>query len=77
MERDAYNELYLPIAAKKGVKMPSYDVSVYNASLMLLNSHPSMGLPYRLPLNVKHIGGYHLNNKVEPLPQVSSNVTFF
>lgn len=67
-ERRIYHNVYSSIAKKRGINMPPYDETVFNASLVLLNSHPSMGTPFRLPQNVKYIGGYHIEEKVQPLP---------
>ena len=50
--------------------MPSYEEALYNGSLLLINSHPSIGTPYRLPQNAKYIGGYHIDPKVKPMPEV-------
>ncbi|KAM3962084.1 UDP-glucosyltransferase 2-like [Aphomia sociella] len=74
LERWYYYNVFSPIAAKRGVAMPSYDEAVYNASFMLINSHPSVGTPFRLPQNVKYIGGYHINEKVQPLPIDLQNI---
>uniref|UniRef100_A0A1E1WB02 UDP-glycosyltransferase n=2 Tax=Pectinophora gossypiella TaxID=13191 RepID=A0A1E1WB02_PECGO len=68
-ENFLYNGVFPELAAKRGITMPSYDESVYNASLLLLNSHPSFGIPYKLPQNAKYIGGYHIDPKVKPLPE--------
>lgn len=56
--------------AKKGRSLPAYEDVVFNASLMLGNSHVSLGQPTRLPQNYKAIGGYHVDTDVKPLPQV-------
>lgn len=66
----AYYDIYGPIMAKKGRPLPAYEDVVFNASLMLGNSHVSLGQPTRLPQNYKAIGGYHVDTDVKPLPQV-------
>ncbi|KAL4713023.1 hypothetical protein ACJJTC_014657 [Scirpophaga incertulas] len=68
-EKNVYNEVFLPIAAKRGVTMPSYQDAVYNGSFLLLNSHPSYGTPFQLPQNAKYVGGYHIDTNVHPLPK--------
>lgn len=40
---------------------------IYNASLILLNSHPSVTPAYPLVSNMVEIGGFHINT--EPLPE--------
>lgn len=68
-EKSLYNKVFLPIDAERGVDMPSYEEAVYNGSLLLINSHPSIGTPYRLPQNAKYIGGYHIDSNVNPMPK--------
>ncbi|XP_072933213.1 UDP-glucosyltransferase 2-like [Epargyreus clarus] len=65
----AYNSIFTPLAAKRGVTMPSYTEAVYNGSMLLLNSHPSIGTAFRLPQNAKYIAGYHIDPKVQALPK--------
>ncbi|KOB69167.1 UDP-glycosyltransferase UGT40L1 [Operophtera brumata] len=72
METTIYNSVYLPIAAKRGVSIPSYEEAAYSGSFMFLNSHPSVGTPFRLPQSVKYVGGYHIDREVKPLPKLSS-----
>lgn len=50
--------------------MPTFESLMFNASLVLSNSHVSMGSPTKLPPNVIQIGGYHIKPNVKPLPQV-------
>ncbi|XP_026735998.1 UDP-glucuronosyltransferase 2B20-like [Trichoplusia ni] len=64
-----YSSVYPEIAAKRGVTLPPYSEAVYNASLMLVNSHPSIGGSIKLPQNVKNVGGYHIDTDVKPLPK--------
>lgn len=66
-----YNSVYPEIAAKRGVTLSPYSEAVYNASLMLVNSHPSIGGSIKLPQNVKNVGGYHIDTDVKPLPKVN------
>ncbi|XP_061379743.1 UDP-glucosyltransferase 2-like isoform X1 [Danaus plexippus] len=68
-ERSLYNSVFSDIANKRGVTLPSYDEVIYNASLLLINSHPSIGTPFRLPQNAKYIAGYHIDREVKPLPK--------
>lgn len=70
MEKTIYNSVYPPIAAKRGVSIPSYEEAAYSGSFMFLNSHPSVGTPFRLPQSVKYVGGYHIDGEVKPLPEV-------
>ncbi|XP_039760004.1 UDP-glucosyltransferase 2-like [Pararge aegeria] len=68
-EKTLYNEVFTSIAAVKGLTMPSYDEAVYNGSFMLVNSHPSIGTPFRLPQSAKYVAGYHIDSNVSPLSQ--------
>lgn len=69
-EKSLYYNIYPAIAAKRGVSIPSYEEAAFNASMMLVNSHPSVGTPFKLPQNVKYIGGYHIDRKIKSLPEV-------
>ncbi|CAK1545463.1 unnamed protein product [Leptosia nina] len=73
-DEDAYNTLILPIAERRGEQMPEYEEAIYNASLLLLNSHPSYGTPFKLPQNAKYVGGYHVSTEVKPLPKDLQNL---
>ncbi|XP_063832428.1 UDP-glucosyltransferase 2-like [Ostrinia nubilalis] len=68
-EKRLYNTIFPELAAKRGVTTPGYDDAVYNASLMYLYSHPSIGTPFRLPQNAKYVGGYHVDTEVKALPK--------
>ncbi|XP_046971943.1 UDP-glucosyltransferase 2-like [Vanessa cardui] len=68
-EKTIYNNVFNKIAAERGVTIPSYDEAVYNGSMLLLNSHPSIGTPFRLPQSAKYIAGYHIDRKVKLLPK--------
>ncbi|KAL0868322.1 hypothetical protein ABMA27_007847 [Loxostege sticticalis] len=70
VEDAIYNAGYGPAAAKRGLALAPLSVVKYNASLMLGNSHVSIGQPMRLPGNYKQILGYHVADKVQPLPVV-------
>ncbi|XP_045487122.1 uncharacterized protein LOC111000247 [Pieris rapae] len=73
-EKNIYESLLTSIARKRGVTLPTFDEAVYNASLMLITSHPSIGTPYKLPQNAKYVAGYHISTEVKPLPQDLKNV---
>ncbi|XP_075985048.1 UDP-glucosyltransferase 2-like isoform X1 [Anticarsia gemmatalis] len=66
---DAYNRLIAPIIAKRGRQPPSFNEIRYNASLVLGYSHVSTGEAVRLPQNYKPIGGYHIDEEIQPLPE--------
>ncbi|XP_075984667.1 UDP-glucosyltransferase 2-like [Anticarsia gemmatalis] len=68
-ESRVYENLLAPIAARRGLKPPSYYDLQYNASMILANSHTSLGQPNALPQNCILIGGYHIEEEVKPLPQ--------
>nr|WEU75326.1 uridine diphosphate-glycosyltransferases 40AW1 [Glyphodes pyloalis] len=69
LEEAIYNGGYGPSAAKRGVELSPLSQVKYNGSLMLGNSHIAMGQPVRLPQNYKPILGYHIAEKVKPLPE--------
>ncbi|KOB69154.1 UDP-glucosyltransferase [Operophtera brumata] len=55
--------------AVRDTTAPSFEELKYNASLVLGNSHVSMGEATRLPQNYKPIGGYHIEDTFKPLPE--------
>lgn len=70
-ENKIFQEGFGPAVAKRGRKIRSLDEVRHNASLMFGNSHVSSGRPVRLPQNYVAIAGYHINDEVQPLPNVS------
>ncbi|CAB3233304.1 unnamed protein product [Arctia plantaginis] len=69
VESWVYDSIYSEIAAKRGVSIPSYSEAIYNGSLMFLNSHPSIAGAMPLPQNAINIAGYHIQEKIKPLPK--------
>ncbi|XP_023943057.2 UDP-glucosyltransferase 2-like [Bicyclus anynana] len=69
LERDVYNEYFVPFIRDRYNTVPPFEELRYNASLMLCNSHLSMNTPIRLPANVITIGGYHIKPNIKPLPE--------
>ncbi|CAH0596435.1 unnamed protein product [Chrysodeixis includens] len=69
VQEQSYQELFVPIIEKKGRKAPPFEEVRYNISLVLGNSHLSMGFPTSEPQIYKAIGGYHIEDTVEPLPK--------
>ncbi|KOB70242.1 UDP-glucosyltransferase [Operophtera brumata] len=59
----------VPILRARGKVVPAYEDLVANSSLVLGNSHVSLGLAPRLPQSYKPIGGYHIDSKPSPLPE--------
>lgn len=70
MQIDTYNEWIAPHFIGRGRKPPTFEEFRYNASLVLVNSHISMGEGLRLPHNYKPVGGYHVDENIKPLPEV-------
>lgn len=66
----SYNRLIAPHFEARGKIPPSFEQLRYNASLVLGNSHVSMGEAKRLPQNYINIGGYHIDEKTKPLSDV-------
>ncbi|KAJ8709291.1 hypothetical protein PYW07_009117 [Mythimna separata] len=69
VEEKAYTSIFAPIAAKRGIKLPTYDESRYNASLVLSNAYVTTSGGASLPQSHKFIGGYHIDDTVIPLPE--------
>ncbi|XP_075984662.1 UDP-glucosyltransferase 2-like [Anticarsia gemmatalis] len=69
IEGQIYQELFGPYIVKRGRTPPPYDVLHYNGSLILGNSHVSLGQPAPIPQNYIPICGYHIDDEVKPLPQ--------
>ncbi|CAH0678009.1 unnamed protein product [Spodoptera exigua] len=68
-EEAIYQKQIVPILKDQGKPVPDYNLLKYNASLMLGNSHVAIGNAVPLPPIYKHIGGYHINEEVKPLPE--------
>ncbi|VVC89231.1 unnamed protein product [Leptidea sinapis] len=66
-EDNYYKKYLVPYIKNKPV--PTFEELKYNASLMLGNSHISLGEAYSLPQSYKPIGGYHIETDVRPLPK--------
>lgn len=49
--------------------MPSLEQLKRNISLVLLNTHVSMGFPRPYAPNMIEVGGMHINRKAQPLPE--------
>lgn len=69
-ENEDYERILVPIIRERGYPVPSFEELRYNASLMLGNSHESLGKTMALPANYISIGGYHIDTNVKPLPEV-------
>ncbi|CAH0731745.1 unnamed protein product, partial [Brenthis ino] len=69
LENDIYEKLFVPHIRNRGIPVPTLEALKYNASLILCNSHVSMGSAKRLPPNFIPIGGYHIDTAVKHLPE--------
>ncbi|XP_068619918.1 UDP-glucosyltransferase 2-like [Battus philenor] len=69
VENEDYEQIVAPLFKKRGKTVPSFEEVKRNVSLVLGNSHESLGQTIRLPLSYKAIAGFHIDDKVEPLPQ--------
>lgn len=65
-----YESVFTKSVTKNGRSLPTYDEMTSNISLILYNSHVSMGSNIKSPLNYIPIGGYHIDTDVKALPQV-------
>ncbi|XP_075984941.1 uncharacterized protein LOC142982365 [Anticarsia gemmatalis] len=69
IQAEEYNKLIAPYITKRGRKPPTFKDVKYNASLVIGNSHVSLGEASTLPQNYIHIGGYHIDENLKPLPE--------
>ncbi|KAG7299317.1 hypothetical protein JYU34_016240 [Plutella xylostella] len=69
INNNIYEEYFGPAAEARGRSLTPLDIQRYNISLMLGNSHVSLGEATRLPQSYKPIGGFHINADLKPLPQ--------
>ncbi|CAK1594071.1 unnamed protein product [Parnassius mnemosyne] len=69
IENKDYEQIIAPIVRKRGKSVPSFEELKNNISLVLGNSHVSIGQATRLPQSYKPIAGYHIEKEVKPLPQ--------
>ncbi|XP_026332064.1 UDP-glucuronosyltransferase 2B1-like [Hyposmocoma kahamanoa] len=74
VEEKTYQVFFGPAVAIRGRSLPPYHDVRFNASLMLGNSHVSLGQATRLPQNYKPIAGYHIDPNVKPLPEDLKNI---
>ncbi|XP_045454780.1 UDP-glucosyltransferase 2-like [Melitaea cinxia] len=68
-EKEIYENLFVPHIRNRGHNVVPFDVVRNNASLILSNSHISMGIATRLPPNFIPIGGYHIDPVIKTLPE--------
>ncbi|XP_046972134.1 UDP-glucosyltransferase 2-like [Vanessa cardui] len=69
VHQEIYVKHFVPHIRNRGYPVPPFDELKYNASLVLSNSHVSMGIATRLPPNYIPIGGYHIDPVAKPLPK--------
>ncbi|CAG5010947.1 unnamed protein product [Parnassius apollo] len=69
VELPAYREIYAGPLQLRGKTLPEYESLVYNASFLLINSHPPLGQNIPLPRNAKYVGGHHISLTRKPLPK--------
>ncbi|XP_068619571.1 UDP-glucosyltransferase 2-like [Battus philenor] len=74
-ENRIFNNAFGPAVANRGRTLPSFYEAKYNGSLMFGNSHVSSGIANRLPPNYIPIGGYHINENTDPLPENLQKIT--
>ncbi|CAH0678007.1 unnamed protein product [Spodoptera exigua] len=67
-EERIYEKRIVPILQEQGKPVLDFNVIKYNASLLLGNSQVALSDAVPLPPNYKHIGGFHINEVVKPLP---------
>ncbi|XP_047991044.1 UDP-glucosyltransferase 2-like [Leguminivora glycinivorella] len=67
-EKTVYEEYFAPFLQIRGRPLPNYEEVLYNGSMLLTNSHSSLGQPVSVPPNTKEISGYHIDPNTKPLP---------
>ncbi|CAB3233294.1 unnamed protein product [Arctia plantaginis] len=65
----AFSKAYGPAADKRGITLPTLEEFKYKSSLVFGNSYPIVGEAYKLPQNYIPVGGFHIEEKVKPLPE--------
>lgn len=73
LEQEIYEKYFVPVIRDRRNSVPTWDSLKYNASLIMHNSHVSMGSPARLPLSVVSVGGFYIKPDVPPLTEVHSD----
>ncbi|KAJ8709290.1 hypothetical protein PYW07_009116 [Mythimna separata] len=68
-EENMYTSLFTPILEKRGRKLTSFYEARYNASLLLSNAYVTTSGGASLPQSHKFVGGYHIDDTVEPLSE--------
>ncbi|XP_014360114.2 UDP-glucosyltransferase 2-like [Papilio machaon] len=66
---NSYDKAFKLAVMRRGRTLPPLEEMKYNASLIFGNSHISTADGTPLPRNLIEIGGYHIDSKVEPLPE--------
>lgn len=67
-----YESVFRPVVTKNGRRLPTCDEMKSNISLILYNSHVSLGSNVRSPMNYIPIGGYHIDTDLKTLPEVNA-----
>ncbi|CAH2074784.1 unnamed protein product, partial [Iphiclides podalirius] len=68
VEKPEYRKIFSAPLLLRGRPVADYESIAYNASLLLINSHPPLGQNVPLPRSAKYIGGHHLSSTPRPLP---------
>ncbi|XP_063896799.1 UDP-glucosyltransferase 2-like [Helicoverpa armigera] len=69
IEEAIYHKHISTILKSLGKPIPDYNALTYNVSMVLGNSQVALESAVPLPPNFKHIGGYHIDDDVKPLPE--------
>nr|AEW43125.1 UDP-glycosyltransferase UGT40F1 [Helicoverpa armigera] len=69
VEEAIYHKHIPTILKSLGKPIADYKVLTYNVSMVLGNSQVAIESAVPLPPNFKHIGGYHIDDDVKPLPE--------
>nr|AEW43123.1 UDP-glycosyltransferase UGT40D1 [Helicoverpa armigera] len=69
IQDNVYSTYLAPIVEKRGRKAPTLDELRYNVSMIFSNAYVDTSSALSLPQSHKYIGGYHIDEKVKPLPE--------
>ncbi|KPI98792.1 UDP-glucuronosyltransferase 2B2 [Papilio xuthus] len=68
-DKESFNKIFEPLMALRGQPLRPYVELMYYSSLVLVYSRVLLGDVTRWPENFKPVAGYHIDQKVKPLPK--------
>lgn len=71
LDEKVFQDAFGPAALKRGRNLPTLKEIKYKTSLVFGNSHVSTGEAHKLPQNYISVLGYHIDDEIKPLSEVS------